>query len=64
MTNKTESLIDLVFTNVPFSITMNDVYALSFSDHDLNSFNRKQNRVKTAPKTILFGITVDTTITS
>ena len=64
MTNKTESLIDLVFTNVPFSIAMNDVYALSFSDHDLNSFNRKQNRVKTAPKTILVGITVDTTITS
>ena len=31
---------------------MNDVYALSFSDHDLIGFNSKQNRVKTAPKTI------------
>ena len=31
---------------------MNNVYALSFSDHDLIGFNRKQNRVKTAPKTI------------
>ena len=31
---------------------MNDVYALSFSDHDLIGFNRKQNRTKTAPKTI------------
>ena len=31
---------------------MNDVYALSFSDHDIVGFNRKQNRVKTAPKTI------------
>ena len=53
VTDKTESLIDLVFTNVPFNITMNDVYALSFSDHDLIGFNRKQNRVKIAPKTIL-----------
>ena len=52
VTDKTESLIDLVFTNVPFNITMNDVYVLSFSDHDLIGFNRKQNRVKTAPKTI------------
>ena len=52
VTDKTESLIDLVFTNVPFNITMNDVYALSFSDHDLIGFNRKQNRVKAAPKTI------------
>ena len=52
VTDKTESLIDLVFTNVPFNITMNDVYALSFSDHDIVGFNRKQNRVKTAPKTI------------
>ena len=34
VTDKTKSLIDLVFTNVPFNITMNDVYALSFSDHD------------------------------
>ena len=31
---------------------MKDVYALSFSDHDLIGFNRKQNRVKTAAKTI------------
>ena len=31
---------------------MNNVYALSFSDHDLIGFNRKQNRVKIAPKTI------------
>ena len=52
MTDKTESLIDLVFTNVPFNITMNDVYALSFSDHDLIGFNRKQNIAKTAPKAI------------
>ena len=52
VTNKTESLIYLVFTNVPFSIMMNDVYALSFSDHDLIGFNRKQNRAKTPPKTI------------
>ena len=29
---------------------MNDVYALSFSDHYLIGFNRKQNRKKTAPK--------------
>ena len=53
VTDKTESLIELVFTNIPFDITMNDVYALSFSDHDLIGFNRKQNRVKIAPKTIL-----------
>ena len=52
VTDKTESLIDLVFTNVPFNITINNVYALSFSDPDLIGFNRKQNRVKTAPKTI------------
>ena len=52
VTGKTESLIDLVFTNVLFNITMNDVYAVSFSDHELIGFNRKQNRVKTAPKTI------------
>ena len=50
--DKSESLIELVFTNVPFNITMNIVYALSFSDHDLIGFNCKQNRVKTAPKTI------------
>ena len=31
---------------------MNDVYALSFSDHNLIGFNSRQNRVKTAPKTI------------
>ena len=52
VTDKTESLIDLVFANVPFNITMNDVYALSISEHDLIGFNCKQNRVKTAPKTI------------
>ena len=50
VTDKTESLIDLVLTNAPFNITMNDVYALSFSDHDLIGCNCKQNRVKTAPK--------------
>ena len=50
--DKTESLIDLVLTNVPFNKTINDIYALSFSDHDLIGFNRKQNRVKAAPKTI------------
>ena len=50
MTDKTESLIDLVFTNAPFNITMNDVYALSFSDHDLIGCNCKQNRVKTPQK--------------
>ena len=32
---------------------MNDVYVLSFSDHDLIGFNRKQNRVTIAPKTSL-----------
>ena len=52
VTDKTESLIDLVFTNAPFNITMDDVYALSFSDQDLIGFNRKQNRVKTAPETL------------
>ena len=52
MTDKTESFIDLVFTNGLFNITMNDVYALSFSDHALIGFNRKQNGVKTAPKII------------
>ena len=52
MTDKTESLMDLVLTNVPFNIMMNDVYALSFSAHDLIGFNRKQNRTKTAAKTI------------
>ena len=52
VTDKTESLVNLVFTNVPFNITMNDVYALSFSDYDLVRFNRKQNRVKTTTKTI------------
>ena len=52
MTDKTESFIDLVFTNVLFNITMNDVYALSFSDHALIGFSRKQNGVKTAPKII------------
>ena len=31
---------------------MSDVYALSFSAHNLIGFNRKQNRVKTGPKTI------------
>ena len=50
--DKTESLINLVFTNVLLNITLNDVYALSFSDHDLIGFSRKQNRMKTAPKTI------------
>ena len=53
VSDKTESLIDLVLTNVPFNITMNDIYALSFSCHDLIGINRKQNRVKNAPKTIL-----------
>ena len=52
VTDKIESLIDLVFTNVPFNITMNNVYALSFSNHNLTGLNRKQNRVKTVPKTI------------
>ena len=52
VTDKTESLIELVFANVAFNITMNDVYALSFSDHNLIGFNHKQNRVKSAPKTI------------
>ena len=54
VTDKNESLIDLVFTNVPFNITVNNVYALSFSDHNLIGFNREQSRVKTAPKTIRF----------
>ena len=54
VSNRSESLIDLVFTNVPFNITKNDVYALSFSDHDLIGFNRKQNRVKTIPKTVRY----------
>ena len=52
VTDKIQSLIDLVFTNVPFNITMNNVYALSFSNHNLTGLNRKQNRVKTVPKTI------------
>ena len=52
VTDKTGSLIDSVFTNVPFNITLNGIYALSFSDRDLIGFNRKQNRVKTAAKTI------------
>ena len=52
VTDKTEFLIDLAFTNFPFNITMNGVYALSFSEHNLFGFNCKQNRVKTAPKTI------------
>ena len=52
VTDKIESLIDLVFTYLPFYITINDVYALSFSDLDLIGFIRKQNRVSTAPKTI------------
>ena len=52
VTDKTESLIDLFFTNVPFNIIMNYIYALCFSDHDLIGFNRNQNRTKTAPKTI------------
>ena len=52
VTDKIESLIDLVFTNVPFNITMNNVYGLSFSNHNLTGLNRKQNREKTAPKTI------------
>ena len=43
VTDKTESLINLVFTNVLLNITLNDVYALSFSDHDLIGFSRKQN---------------------
>ena len=54
VTVNSESIIDLVFTNVPFNITKNDVYALNFSDHDLIGFNRKQNRVKTSPKTVRF----------
>ena len=41
--DKTESLIDLIFTNVLLNITIKDVCALSFSDHDLIGFNRKQN---------------------
>ena len=41
VTDKTESLVDLVFTNIPFNITMNDVYAVSFRDHDLIGFNCK-----------------------
>ena len=47
-----EWLINSVFTNVLLNITLNDVYALSFSDHDLIGFSRKQNRMKTAPKAI------------
>ena len=45
-------------------ITINDVYALSFSDHDLTGFNHKQNRLKTAPKVIFVTITIDMTIAS
>ena len=52
VTDKTESLIDLVFTYLLFHITINDVYDLSFSDLDLIGFIRKQNRVSTALKTI------------
>ena len=52
VTDKIESLIELVFTNVPFNITMNNVYALSFSNHNLTGLSREQNRVKTVPKTI------------
>ena len=51
VTLDTETSIYLVFTNTPFNITKNDVFPLSFSDHDLIGFNRKQNRVKTTPKT-------------
>ena len=54
VSDRSESLIDLVFTNVPFNITKNYVFALSFSDHDLIGFNRKINRVKTIPKILRY----------
>ena len=54
---ETESLIDLVFTNVPFNITKDNVFALGLSDHYLIGLNRKQNRVN-KPFQKLFAIAV------
>ena len=65
VTDKTESLIDLVFTNVLFNIMIHDVYALSFSDHNLIGFNPKQNRMRTVRvSTICCRNTVNMTIRS
>ena len=64
VTDKTGSLIDSVFTNVPFNITLNGIYALSFSDRDLIGFNRKQNRGQLLQKLFVVVITVDMTIAS
>lgn len=45
-----KSVIDLVFTNVPFNITTTKVFPKDFSDHELVGFIRKACQIKTAPK--------------
>ena len=64
MTGKTEPLIDLVFTNVSFKITMNDVYALSFSEHNLIGLIVSKTERELLQKLFVVVITVNMTITS
>ena len=64
MTDRTEPLIDLVFTNVPFKITMNDVYALSFSEHNLIGLIVSKTERELLQKLFVVVITVNMTITS
>ena len=64
MTDRTEPLIDLVFTNVPFKITMNDVYALSFSEHNLIGLIVSKTERELLRKLFVLVITVNMTITS
>ena len=64
MTGKTEPLIDFVFTNVSFKITMNDVYALSFSEHNLIGLIVSKTERELLQKLFVVVITVNMTITS
>ena len=64
MTDKTEPLIDLVFTNVPFKIPMNDVYALSFSQQNLIGLIVSKTERELLQKLFVVVITVNMTITS
>ena len=52
ITQTSSTLIDLILTNRPLTISKTDVIALSLSDHDMIACIRKVNFQKFAPKTI------------
>ena len=53
ITNESSTLIDLIATNNPQSISKSNVFATSISDHDMVGCIRKINHFKYTPKVIM-----------